>query len=335
MKPLPYAAGPRVLASLSHDDSRGEFPHDADRERLMNAAATSPSQPRFLMCRPRHFAVTYSINPWMDPGSWAGAHAAEAQKQWAGLEVALRAAGAALEFVESERDLPDLVFTANAAVVLNGKALLARFRHPERVREEPYYAAAFRRLQASALIDDVVELPQGVVLEGAGDCIYDATRGMFWMGCGQRSDGVAAAVIDHEFGLPCVAVELASASFYHLDTCFSVLPCGALIYYPQAFTPTGLALIHEYVPAADRIPLERADAEAFAANAVVVGRKIVMSSASDTLKLRLAARGYGVVTTPLTAFLRSGGSACCLTLRLDHRLRGDLQPALMQRRASL
>jgi hypothetical protein len=22
------------------------------------------------MCRPRHFAVTYSINPWMDPAAW-------------------------------------------------------------------------------------------------------------------------------------------------------------------------------------------------------------------------------------------------------------------------
>ena len=30
-------------------------------------------------------------------------------------------------------------------------------------------------------------------------------------------------------------------------------------------------------------------------------------------------RGFTVLTTPLQAFLRSGGSACCLTLRLDHR----------------
>jgi hypothetical protein len=26
---------------------------------------------RFLMCRPEHFAVSYAINPWMDPVSWA------------------------------------------------------------------------------------------------------------------------------------------------------------------------------------------------------------------------------------------------------------------------
>src|SRR2546423_1840463 len=24
-----------------------------------------------LMCEPAHFGVTYSINPWMDPASWA------------------------------------------------------------------------------------------------------------------------------------------------------------------------------------------------------------------------------------------------------------------------
>jgi hypothetical protein len=34
----------------------------------------------YLMCRPEHFAVTYAINPWMDPE--AGADAARAVEQW-------------------------------------------------------------------------------------------------------------------------------------------------------------------------------------------------------------------------------------------------------------
>jgi len=46
---------------------------------------------------------------------------------------------------------------------------------------------------------------------------------------------------------------------------------------------------------------------------------IVLSSCSDRLRRNLERRGYTVATTPLDAFLRSGGSACCLTLRLDHR----------------
>ena len=99
--------------------------------------------------------------------------------------------GAEIELVPAAPGLPDLVFTANAAVVLDRKVLLARFRHPERQREEPHFEAAFRSLQARGVIDAVRKLPPGVVLEGAGDCVFDATRNLFWMGYGPRSDAAA------------------------------------------------------------------------------------------------------------------------------------------------
>ena len=34
-------------------------------------ATTNRPEARFLMCRPEHFVVSYAINPWMDPASWA------------------------------------------------------------------------------------------------------------------------------------------------------------------------------------------------------------------------------------------------------------------------
>jgi N-dimethylarginine dimethylaminohydrolase len=91
------------------------------------------------------------------------------------------------------------------------------------------------------------------------------------------------------------------------------------MYYPGAFTPAARAIIDAHVAPGDRIALDRADAERFAANAVCVGNTIVLSSCSASLRSTLKDRGYSVVETPLHAFLRSGGSACCLTLRLDHR----------------
>lgn len=283
--------------------------------------ARIPSQLRFLMCPPRHFAISYSINPWMDPAAWsAGAAAlhAQAELQWAGLRRVLLGLGAAVETVEAATGLPDLVFTANGAVVLDGKAVLARFRHGERQNEEPVFASAFAALKARGLVDDIVELPDGVMLEGAGDCIFDSARGLFWMGCGFRSDAAAAAVIERELGVRCITLPLADPRFYHLDTAFCALPCGGVIYYPQAFAPEALAAIHEEVPPADRIALNHADAARFAANAVCVGRTIVVSSLSDALRRKLELRGYAVVETPLDVFQKSGGSACCLTLRLDH-----------------
>ena len=204
-------------------------------------------RPRFLMCRPRHFAVTYSINPWMDPAAWhesGDALHATAMRQWQGLFRALHAGGASVELVEPQDGLPDLVFTANSAVVLDGRALLARFRHPQRQVEEPVFAAAFHALRARGLIDDVTTLPPGVTLEGAGDCLWDAHRRLFWMGCGFRSGVEAREIVSAQFGVPCVALALADPTFYHLDTCFSPLPCGAVMYYPAAFTTEGLALIH-------------------------------------------------------------------------------------------
>jgi N-dimethylarginine dimethylaminohydrolase len=277
--------------------------------------------PRFLMCPPQHFAVTYSINPWMDPAAWADrgdALHASAQAQWSALHAALLASGAAIELVAPREGLPDLVFTANAAVVLDGKALLARFRHPERQSEQPVFLAGFRALQARGLIHAVIEMPQGVALEGAGDCLWDGRRKLFWMGCGFRSDAAAARVVEETFGAPCVALTLANPSYYHLDTAMCALPCGAVIYYPGAFTPAALEAIHARVAPEDRIALSAEDAAHFAANAICAGRTVVLSSCGDVLRDSLAARGYAVVATPLMAFQRAGGSACCLTLRLDH-----------------
>ena len=284
------------------------------------------------MCRPQHFAVTYSINPWMDPQAWAGegdALAAKAAQQWSGLHRALLKAGVSVQLVDPEPGLPDLVFTANAAIVLDGKALLARFRHPERRGEEPVFAAAFRNLQARGLLDAVVEGPQGLALEGAGDCIWDRARGQFWMGSGPRSDKRASKLVEKTFGVRCLPLELVDPSFYHLDTAFCVLPGGELLHYPGAFSAAGLKLIHEHIPPEQRIALDREDADRFAANAVGFDRTIVLSSASEGLRRNLEQRGYKIIATPLDMFLRSGGSACCLTLRLDHRSQAARPSALV------
>ena len=274
------------------------------------------------MCRPRHFDVSYRINPWMDPKAWAGsgeALALTAEREWSAYHRALAANGAAIEFVPPEPRLPDLVFTANAAIVLDRRALLARFRHPERRREEPLFAAAFRTLQARGLIDTVAEPPDGLSLEGAGDCIWDQKRSLFWMGSGPRSDADAAKAIEDYFGVRCVALELVNPNYYHLDTAFCALASGDVIYYPGAFTQAGLALIRQEVAPARRVEIDGEDAARLAANAVCLGRTLILSSCSDALRRRLAKRGYTVIATPLPAFLRSGGSACCLTLRLDHQ----------------
>jgi len=280
---------------------------------------TSPHA-HFLMCRPQHFAVTYKINPWMDPTGWARdnrALAVAAGEEWAGLRAALQELGARIELVPPVAGLPDLVFTANAAVVLDGKALLSRFRYPQRRREEAHFEAAFRTLHARGLIDAVRKLPEGLVLEGAGDCVWDTSRNRFWMGYGPRSDAAARDLVEETFGTEVTALELDDARFYHLDTAFCPLPGGEVMYLPAAFTAEGRAAIADRVAGDQRIEIAMEDACTLAANAVCIGDAVVLSGCREDLRAVLTERGYRVIITPLASFLRSGGGAFCLTLRLD------------------
>lgn len=285
--------------------------------RLKRNNVESATQPRLLMCEPAYFAINYSINPWMEPAKWAAEAHAVAVQQWAGLRDALRESGVAIEHVTPQVGLPDLVFTANAAVVLDGTALLARFRHPERQGEEPVFANAFEALRERGLIARVDTLPEGVVMEGAGDCLFDEARSLFWMGFGQRSQQGAADAVVRTFGLEVVPLELVDPRFYHLDTAFCPLSGGDVIYHAGAFTDAGRIAIAERVAEHKRIVLSEDEAALFSANAVCVGSTIVMSRCTDALRRRLERRGYQVVATPLDTFLQSGGSAACLTLRLD------------------
>lgn len=282
----------------------------------------SLAKPRFLMCAPKHFAVTYAINPWMDPIEWARDEkklAGDSRREWDLLRQSLLACGAEVELVPPRPGMPDMVFTANAAVVLDGKVLLARFRHLERQLEQPAFAKAFRALETRGVVDVVYELPPGVVLEGAGDCIWDPFRSVFWMGYGQRSDVEARSKIQEVFGVEAMAIELVDPRFYHLDTAMCALSGGEVIYLPSAFSPASRDKFEARVAAHARIVISADDACQLAANAVCIHDTLLLSSCSDYLRAQLQERGYRVIATPLFSFLRSGGAAFCLTLRLDWR----------------
>jgi N-dimethylarginine dimethylaminohydrolase len=142
---------------------------------------------------------------------------------------------------------------------------------------------------------------------------------MYWMGYGPRSDREAAPVIKDMLGVETVSLELIDQRFYHLDTALCPLTRSEIMFVPEAFTPRGLARIHERVAPSHRIEVPMEDACQLSANAVCVGDTVVMSHCGDRLHRRMSERGYHVITTPLPSFLRSGGSAFCLTLRLDLR----------------
>jgi N-dimethylarginine dimethylaminohydrolase len=277
-------------------------------------------KPFFLMTDPTHYGVFYEINPWMKPDAWehdpAGLRAAAASSSDA-LKRAIESVGGEVERLAPAPGVPDLVFPANAAVVLDGKVLLAHFRHPERQGEEPLFRAAFEALKTRGVVDEVITLPPDVLQEGAGDCIWDADRAFFWAGFGQRSTANSLQAIETIFDQEVVGLELATPRYYHLDTCFCPLAGGKVLYYPPALTPAALARIHAHVAPADRIEADADEAEAFCVNAVNIERHIVMARAPGSLRRKLTALGYQLHEVDLAPFILSGGGAYCMTLRLD------------------
>jgi N-dimethylarginine dimethylaminohydrolase len=254
----------------------------------------------------------------MQPRAWSAdpaGNGAAALAAWTALKTAIEAQGARVRVVPGLAGQPDMVFPANAAIVLDRKALVARFRCGERRGEEPGFLAAFEALRLQGVLDRVEQIE--VVQEGAGDCIWDARRRLFWVGDGPRSSPEAAPIIARRFGQTVVRLPLASERYYHLDTCFCPLPGGEILFYPPALTPEACGRLRDIVPAEQLIEATQADAEGFCVNAVALRRTIVMAKPAADLERRLGERGYRVVGLDLSPFILSGGGAFCMTLRLD------------------
>ncbi|HYP03925.1 MAG TPA: arginine deiminase-related protein, partial [Cyanobium sp.] len=268
---------------------------------------------RFLMCAPDHYDVDYVINPWM-AGNLHRASPELAQAQWRGLHDLLESL-ADVELIAPRPGVPDLVFTANAGVVVDDIVVLSRFMHAERRAEEPFFLEWFERQGYR-----VHRLPDDLPFEGAGDALLDRSGGWLWAGYGFRSELDAHARLARWLEIEVLSLRLIDERFYHLDTCFCPLEGGHLLFYPPAFDTYSNRLIERRVPEAKRIAVPEDDALQFACNAVNVGASVILNRASEPLKQRLQSAGFQVLETPLTEFLKAGGAAKCLTLRLNEPL---------------
>lgn len=267
--------------------------------------------PRILMCAPTFFEVSYVINPWMT-GHVHDTTAERSRRQWDALrETVARHADVVVQ--PAAEGQPDMVFAANAGLVFGNSFVPSRFRYDERKGEEPHNHAWFARHGF-----DIVELPEGVFFEGAGDALFDrGTSRRLWMGHGHRSDAEAAPALARLLDVEVLPLKLADPRFYHLDTCFCPLANGYTLYFPAAFDAASLALIERHVPPAERIVVDEHDAVEFACNAVNLGRVVILNRASGGLRSRLEAAGFMVIEVALDEYMKSGGAAKCLTLRLD------------------
>lgn len=266
------------------------------------------------MCPPDYFTVEYVINPWM-AGNEDSLSLDRARSQWDMLRATVERF-ADVVLMEPHRSLPDMVFTANAGVVYGNKAIASHFMPMERRPEEPIFKQWFRDNGF-----ELYELDEKVGFEGAGDCLVDRRGPWMWTGYGFRTEIEAHGEIEKFFQREVVSIRLTDERFYHIDTCFCPLTDGFLMYHPPAFDYDSRIKIETRVPPHKRIIVDTMDAGHFACNAINIGENVILHCASDPLKARLMLAGFKVHEVELTEFLKAGGSAKCLTLKLTEPVR--------------
>jgi len=269
---------------------------------------------KILMCRPDYFTVDYVINPWM-AGQESSLDIALARAEWQTLRDTIEEYADVAE-IEPQAGLPDLVFTANAGAVYGNKAIASHFMPHERRPEEVHYKKWFRNNGF-----ELLNLDEKIGFEGAGDCLFDRGGPWLWTGYGYRTEIEAHAEIQKYFDVELVSIRLTDSRFYHIDTCFCPLTGGFLMYHPPAFDFDSRIAIESRIPPHKRIIVDTMDAGNFACNAVNVGDTVILNKASDPLKARLMLAGFKVREVGLSEFLKAGGSAKCLTLKLKEPLR--------------
>ena len=268
---------------------------------------TSAEPPVFLMCPPDYYEIVYEINPWMSVKRKVDQK--KAKKQWEDFYTLLATKlKVKIELLKPVPKLPDFTFTANGGLVYKNYFVRANFRHKERQPEARFFEDWFDKKGWKVKL-----VPPVHRFEGEGDALFIGKD--LYTGYHFRSDIEAHEFVAATLGVPYYALELADKRFYHLDTCFAPLDeKSALVYFP-AFEPYSQQIIRETVP--DLIEVSEEEAVRFACNAVVIGKEVVLNEGCPQTEKSLREHSFKTHALDFSEFIKAGGSAKCLVLRLN------------------
>ncbi|MCX6727417.1 MAG: arginine deiminase-related protein [Candidatus Saccharibacteria bacterium] len=257
------------------------------------------------MCAPKFFDIEYEINPWMDTNN--PVQPDKAAKQWQKLyAIYSEQLGWDVQLIDPVEHLPDMVFTANGALLYKGKVALPLFRQPDRQPETPKFETWFREAGYTELF-----LPK-YDFEGEGDALI--WNDILFAGYPWRTDKPAHAEVADFLGIKTISLQLIDPRFYHLDTALTIVSSDTVALYPKAFSEESLKQVRAIVPHV--IEATDADAVAYGLNAMSDGTNIVIPENAHDLIAAYKANGMNVITCPISEFQKSGGGVKCLTLEL-------------------
>lgn len=256
---------------------------------------------KVLMCEPKFFQVQYRINPWMKPGS---VNKKKALIQWKELYGIYRQLDINVDLIEPKENLPDMVFSADQGLVKGKKTVVSNFAYLQRRKETYFYEGWYRKNGF-----EIEKTPANLFFEGGGESLW--WEGELFIGSGLRNSEGVGKIIKKALEVEVIALRLINPYFYHLDTCLFPLNAETVFYYPKAFSMESLEILKRTVP--DLVPLEKKEADNFAANSVLTDHHAVIQKGNSELKRKLGAYGYKTVEADVSEFFKAGGGIHCLT----------------------
>ena len=283
-----------------------------------------------IMSSARYLDNEQPINPYYTPDA---IDTAAAQAEHDAIRQALTEAGVEVRVVEAPSTSQDGVYTANWALIRQGRAVLARLPRA-RTTEEDWAERCLRDQDI-----EVVRVPEDWRFSGQGDAL--PCGNYLFCGSGYRSDERAQAFAAHALGYERIQLQTmpqldangqpvinlssgwADSFYYDIDLALSIIrqpsagQKGLIAYCPAAFTPESRQRLEAF-DGVEKIMVSETEAtQAFACNLVSTGEVVVMSADAPELKAELETRGLRVVTPIIKELSKGGGYIRCTTLSLN------------------
>jgi len=307
-----------------------------------------------LMCAPEHYKIDkpneehghandFAYQGYIEYTANPARFVAKAIKQWEGLKDRFTSLGLNIVELEPQKELADIVFTADPSLsLITTDTLSASNSDPRIVTITSRFSNEERQGEVDHSVSFIEKFSpkRGVVsahynTEGTGDNFYDSFRDAYWSGfvknagrknaASGRSDIRSHSGLEALTGVPVISMAV-KRPFFHIDTSMTPLSNGHIIAYkdgmmPEAFETLKREGFERYGMDADEylILVDKEDADKYACNLRCVGNTIVMPSCSDDLQDRLKSKGYDVVTHDMSQFIYAGGAMHCLTNNLNEK----------------
>lgn len=225
-----------------------------------------------------------------------------AQKQWLNLRKTIKEfLGLKIISLKPDKSLPDMVFTTDQIISLNGKLIKANFAFSQR-RKESVIAAQFLRRKGC----QVVDLPKKAFCEGGDFILF---QNLILAGYGFRTKKESHQLVEKIAGKKVVSLKLVNPYLYHLDTALFATEEG-IVFCPEAFSEKSRKKIR-LLGYTKEISLK--EAFCFGLNNLIFDKKIIANKSSNGCLDWLKGIGYQVVKLDTSEFQKAGGAIHCLT----------------------